>query len=107
MKLSFDYLPCFVAWFFCKELVAFVSTIYNPFSPSFSNTKQTHCMLGLMRIISCTVAILGASISLLFLRDCVRQREYDKLTGGICRTRSEYMRRLTNPVWSFFKTVMV
>ena len=90
MKLKFfDPLSCFVDWFFYKELVAFVSTIYNPSSPSFSNTKQTHCMLGLMRIISRTVAIFGASISLLFLRDCIRQREYDKLTGGICRTRSE------------------
>ena len=59
------------------------------------------------RIISRTVAIFGAWISLLFLRDCVRQREYDKLMGGICRTRSEHMRRLTNPVLSFFKTVMV
>ena len=64
-------------------------------------------MLGLMRIISGTVAIFGASISLLFFKGRLRQREYDKLMGGICRTRSEHMRRLTNPVWSFFKTVMV
>ena len=35
-----------------------------------------------MRIISRTVAIFGASISLLFLRDCVRQRESDKLMRG-------------------------
>ena len=59
-----------------------MSTIKNPFSPSFSNTKQTHCMLGPMRIISHTGAIFGASISLLFLRDCVRQCEYDKVDGG-------------------------
>ena len=66
-----------------------MSTICSPFSPSFSNTKQTHCMLGQMRIIWRTVAIFDALILSYF---CAGLREYDKVDGGIRRTRSEHMR---------------
>ena len=44
-------------------------------------------MLGLTRIISRTVAIFEASISSYFSAGL---REYDKVDGGICRTRSEH-----------------
>ena len=61
------------------EVLCPPSAIYSPFSPSFSNTKRTHCMLGLMRIISSTVAIFEASIPSYF---CAGLRKYDKIDGN-------------------------